>query len=344
MQVSRSHFYIFIGSFLYLTGLFQASFAQNLSPTKSPNLEAIKVSSRVDSTSIVLGDQTVLHLVVEAPINAKIQFPVLSDTLSGGKIQVVKTGTIDTLPSKTSTANPLGRITLQKNYTLTSFDSGTHLIPAFEFKASGRSYKSIPIPLIIRGLSVDTAKGIFDIKQPIYVTYTFWDWIKDNRWWIMGIVLIIILVIGIYLFVKKRPRKVSPQLKVEPSLMAHQKAIHKLNDLQSKKLWQQGQLKEYYYQISIILREYLDNRYDIQSIEQTTDEIFKSLRSISLSKEDNSQLKQILTLSDLVKFAKETPESHQNERTLEQAFSFIENTQEKVDEIVKENTTLSHEN
>jgi len=75
-----------------------------------------------------------------------------------------------------------------------------------------------------------------------------------------------------------------------------------------------------------VLREYLEKRYQITAHEQTTEEIFVSLKNRDIPKESRATLKQILTLADLVKFAKEKPIQSENEKSMEDAIGFIVHT------------------
>ena len=105
----------------------------------------------------------------------------------------------------------------------------------------------------------------------------------------------------------------------------HITAIAALIALKHKKLWQQGKVKEYHSVISDILRDYIEGRYTIGAPEMTTPEIINSLKGILTAKE-LSKVEDMLSLSDLVKFAKWTPESEQNEEVLDNAYNFIEQT------------------
>jgi hypothetical protein len=103
-------------------------------------------------------------------------------------------------------------------------------------------------------------------------------------------------------------------------------AVNRLNELNARNLWQQGDVKLYYIELTEILRVYLERRYRIQAHEQTTDEIFAALKDKGLSKESSNILLQILQLADLVKFAKQQPTAYENEQSMENAIIFIQQT------------------
>ena len=101
-------------------------------------------------------------------------------------------------------------------------------------------------------------------------------------------------------------------------------------------MWQGGKVKAYHSQISEVLREYIEHRYHVNALEETTDEIIHGLRLHSIPQEMISKLMQILFLADLVKFAKENPLPSENDMSIINAIEFI-NTTKIVTEISPEN-------
>jgi activator of HSP90 ATPase len=110
-----------------------------------------------------------------------------------------------------------------------------------------------------------------------------------------------------------------------------------LNALKEEKLWQQGAYKAYHIQLSDIIREYLENRFDIPVMESTTDEIKHLLRQKNLEKSLRDQVISALRISDLAKFAKAIPLPDENEFCMATGYSLVENTQ------VEPEKTTTHE-
>jgi len=298
--------------------------------TINAGAQNIKPEAKLQQYTIRIGDQTRFFLSVYQPVKEHINFPNLTDTLTG-KVQIVNINKPDT----TFDPNDRSHATITQSYTITSFDAGTYTIPSYSFGSTDGVLKSNELTLQVQTVKVDTTKGIYDIKQPIKVSYTFVDWFKDNWYWVIIPLLLIAAVIGFIVYFKNRPTP-QPLIKVvKPTVPAHIIALEKLTEIQGKKLWQQEQTKQYYIELSDVLREYLENRYHLKTHEKTTDEILSDLRRIEIADENKGILKQILVLSDLVKFAKEKPLPVENEQTLEQAINFVKNTQQLV---VKVNT------
>lgn len=290
--------------------------------TYSGKAQDIRVEARLDQTRIKLGDQTILRLLAHVPVNAQVDFPVLADTISS-KVQIVEMGRTDTLANKN---NP-GIQTISRQYTITSFDAGLHMIPSYTFTGKEGKLSTQTLPLEVMEVKVDTTKAIYDIKEPLAVSYSFMDWLRDNWKLVLGLVIgILVLAVLIWYFIKKwrnKPVRVEPD---KPAVPLHTMALNKLNALRNGKLWEQGQVKRYHSELTDIIREYLERRYGINAMEQTSEEIFAGLRHLHITEQNMHKLRQMLLLADLVKFAKANPLSNENEQSMDNAISFVMNT------------------
>ena len=205
---------------------------------------------------------------------------------------------------------------------LTSFDSGYFAIAPFTFIVDEDTANPVytePLLIQIQTVSVDTTKAIRDIKGP-----------KDAPWNIKEIIPYLIggvaaLLIALLLFYYLRKRKVKPEIVVEkkPEIPPHVIALQKLQQLQDEKLWQEGKYKVYQVRLSDIVRTYIEARFHINAMEQTTDETMRSFRAVDMTEELRFKLKQLLMLSDMVKFAKEQPLPSEHEKSMEDAVAFV---------------------
>jgi len=299
---------------IVLTGFIQTAAAQD-----------IQVSARLDQGAIKLGDQTKLRLIVHQPVKEHVNFPQLTDTLTS-KIQIIGPGKLDTVLDQ----NDHKQATVTQTYTITSFDAGSYNVPSFKFGSKDSVLLSNDVNLLVQAVKVDTTKAIYDIKQPFAVSYTFMDWLKDNWVWVVMGLAIILAVIGVIYYLKKRPKKEPAVAEVKVLIPPHVAALNKLKELRDKKLWQQGEVKAYHSELSDVIREYLEKRYVIKTQEKTTDEIFASLKYLDIADESRNMLRQILMLADLVKFAKEKPLPAENEQNMEKAVAFVSQTQQVI--------------
>ncbi len=152
--------------------------------------------------------------------------------------------------------------------------------------------------------------------------------IADFIPYLVGLALMLTFI-AIVLWYRKRTKEVPLIVeKQEPeiALPAHVIALESLDILQAKKLWQSGYVKEYQSELTQIIRRYLEDRYGIDALEKTTREITKDLTKANLSATQHESLNRILTVADLVKFAKALPEEDLHDRFLTEAKHFVQET------------------
>ncbi len=275
--------------------------------------------AKLDAVKIKIGDQTNLNLRVKIKPGSKLKFPEIKDTINE-HIEVVSQSKIDS-----SFSSDRQQLTLSKKVLITSFDSGFFAIPPFLFIVDDDSLHPLntePLLIHVQTVSVDTTKAIRDIKGP-----------KDAPWNIKEIVpyLIgggILLLLAIIIIYYLRKRKKQPDIIVEPKVVIppHIIALEQLQQLKNEKLWQEGKFKLYQIRLADIVRTYFEARFQIVAMEQTTDETMRSLRSMQLPEELRLQLRGLLVLSDMVKFAKEQPLPAENEKSMDDAIRFVETT------------------
>ena len=285
--------------------------------------QGVQAEAKLDRVAIKIGEQTQLHFIARFHVKDKVDFPALADSI--GKIQIVSVK-VDTTFDK----DDVSLETIRHNYTITAFDSGNYTIPAYAFHTPGGDVKTQPLTLQVTTVAVDTTKAAYDIKQPLAISYTFMDWLRDNWVWVVAGLAAILIIAGIIYYIRKRPKKEVVVEAPKPVIPPHVTALQKLAELRDKKLWQQEQTKQYHTELSDVVREYLESRYAIQAQEQTSDEIFASLRHMDITDANRNILRQLLVLADLVKFAKEKPLPHENEQSLDNAVAFVNNTKQVI--------------
>jgi hypothetical protein len=292
----------------------------------------IQTTATISNNSIKIGQQVQLNINVN--YNAKtgkhiiINWPQFTDTIIK-QIEIIGQSKVDTIIADST--NPF-QLSLRKAFLITSFDSGSWTIPPFKFSSNADTTPiyTQALTLNVSNVAIDTTLSIKDIKPILEVNYTWIDWIKDNVYTIIialaAIIVIIIIAYYIRKKLKNKPIEVIPET---PKLPHHVIALEKLEKLKNEKLWQEGKLKLYHSSLTDILREYIENRFKIQAMEQTTDEILHGFRNVAIDEESKNKLKHILLLSDLVKFAKEHPLPNENEMSMSNAYDFINGTKKE---------------
>ncbi|MFT3738945.1 MAG: hypothetical protein QM786_09310 [Breznakibacter sp.] len=284
----------------------------------------VSVSAKLDSMLIFIGGQIDLTFEVSQPQNADVKFPLLVDTVSKS-VEIVEIGKIDTSKAGDN------RLLLTQKYRITSFDSGVHLIPAIRFELAdaqaGQFMETQPMALKVVNPfeSVDPQKGIYDIKQPLNTPFSLAELLQY-----LPYILTFILIVGaiVVFFIWKFNRKLLPFVaKEKPIEPPHVIALRELERIKNEKLWQKSQVKQFYIQTSDAVRQYIEARFVIPAMEQTSDEILATLKKEdSIDRECHKNLQQLLFTSDLVKFAKMQPLQDENDLSLMNAFFFVNQT------------------
>ncbi|MDA7836618.1 hypothetical protein N9A49_04345 [Salibacteraceae bacterium] len=271
--------------------------------------------------SILIGDQMEMNVVLRGASGDTMLLPLIEDTLIT-EIEILSRSKVDTAFEGAQLEYRI----LSQTYTITSFDSGYFPISPRVALINGEEVESNPFLIAVQTIEVDTSKGIVDIKDIEQVPFSVKEWLQENWQWIAIGIFLIALITIIALKLSKRKPKVEPEI-IIPERPANEIAAERLEQLKEEKLWQAGKIKLYYSELSDILREYIEHRYLIPALEQTTDEIINGLRhNPDLSPELVGKVRQLLFLSDLVKFAKENPVGNENEMNFSIAESFVKET------------------
>lgn len=283
---------------------------------------ALVVSAAIDSTTLFIGDQTDLHLRATCEVGEQVQLPVLSEELIPG-IEIVDKTIIDTAMLND------GRVQYNQYVTLTSFEDSLFYIAPLPFVSGDDTVWSESLTLnVVQPFEMDsTDMAITDIKG-IYKAPIWWWGIL--RWVLLALAIAGIGVGGYYLitYLQSRARKSEDEvLPAEPLRPAEEVALEKLDAIREQKIWQTGQVKEYHTQLTDVVREYIARRFEVSSVEQTSDETLRAMRGLlSDKKELYESLREMLTLADLVKFAKWTATPDENEKSLRSAYTFVKET------------------
>jgi len=288
---------------LFLLFLAKQGFSQ-----KNPS-----VVSEVDTTSIKIGEQIKFTVTVETDTTAQVIFP------EGQTFSPLET--VEAFATDTTRKND--RMTLQKIYALTQFDSGSYKLPAQRIEVNGKGYFTDSTQINVANIPVDTlAQKMFDIKPLKQVE-------KSNaKFWkiLLGILLAVAVVAGLIYWFLFRKKPLTEEEK-EALLPPYDKALLELKKLENSKYLIQDEYKQYYSELTDIVRSYLEEDVHVTALESTTDElIFKleMLRDAGELKIENDtlqQFKRILQTADLVKFAKSKPETsvaEQDRKSIEQ--------------------------
>lgn len=301
----------------------------------------IKLSTRLDTNVIVIGDQINLHFSVEQQKGLNVEFPLFQDSISSS-VEIIQQTPQDT------TQLDNGLIQVNKKFLITSFDDGVHKMNPFEFKIHSENLMRIvrtdTMLLGVKTFEIDTSKAHFDIVMPIQTPIAF----IEIAPWLFGGLWLVALIVGLIIYIRKRKKNQPFFKKVKPIEPAHVIALRKLDEIKVKKQWESGKIKQFHSELTDTIRIYLDDRFELSTIESTTDEILDAVDKVEVDSEWKIKLRQILERADLAKFAKFQPLQDENELSLKHAYQLIEKTVEEEEtpkeiEESKEDTTDKYE-
>lgn len=286
----------------------------------------ITVNAVLDSTVLFIGDQANYSFEITQQPGQHVVMPEYQMIIPGG-LEIVERFSNDTIKSND------GYLQIKKNYLVTAFEDSLLFIPPQAFVVGNDTIWSNSVSLkVIQPFDIDPkSTEVADIKPVINVRF---DWNTLFKIYLL-VLLIIIIVLAVVILIRKYMLKkpVIPQRQViEPEIPAHQKALAALDRIKNEKIWQKGRIKEYYTQLTDVVRKYIAERFGINSMEMTSDEILDALEILRFEQKSAFEcLKQILRIADLVKFAKWESNPSEIELSLMNAYLFVNQT--KIEEV-----------
>lgn len=279
---------------------------------------SLKVS--LDSAYLLMGKATPLHveLITSASSDGSLVIP--ADTMSA-KVEVLSALKADTTDIKN------GRIQVNQDIMLQSFDSGTYILNPILYVQGGETIASNRPVLKVLPVPVDSLTTINDYADVVDVNRKLVDYLPDfladYGLWILAV--IILLVLGYFTFRRLTSRKDIAKEKVIV-IPPYELAMRELDSLRSDKLCEQGREKEFYTRLTDILRQYLQGRFGINAMEMTSTQIRHTLQANDETRLSKGYMDRVLETADFVKFAKVRPLPDDNTRAFNSAMQFVEDT------------------
>lgn len=290
----------------------------------------MQVISSVDKQEILIGEQVTFRVDVSSEADNNLVWPLLGDTLN--QFEIVERSEVDS-------SFVDGLYKRSQTFKVTCFDSGQFAIPRLHFRYqegnSGRVKSSDAILIKVGYPEVNMQADIKPIKDIMKVELS---WMDYWRWIAGGLLALSLLAFGIwYLFFRKKPEEVEEVF--VPVLPPHEHALQRLDNLEAAKLWQSGKVKDYYSELTDILREYMERRFDIPAMESTSDEIVAAMKPINVKGTVKERLVSLLQMADLAKFAKMVPSVENNVQSMKDVRKFVTHTRQKVVQTQEEEQT-----
>ncbi|MEM5566509.1 BatD family protein [Psychroserpens sp. AS72] len=259
-----------------------------------------QVTSSIDTTKIRIGEQITFKVKVEADTTDLVVFPEGQTFMP---LEMIESYKVDTTKNNS-------KFQLIKEYALTQFDSGAYTIPKQKIIVGDKTFFTDSLRVEVKTITVDTTKQkLFDIKPMITVEKA------SSNWWLyvlLGLLALALIGLALYWLIwRKKPLTEEEEIALLPPYDRAKMALKKLDE---SDYLQKSALKDYYSELTFIIRKYLDEKVYDRALESTTDElidrlnILRDANQIELSNDDIKNIETILKRADLVKFAKSAPD------------------------------------
>lgn len=277
-----------------------------------------KLATSIDRDTLLVGEQTNYTIDFEGKVGSDFQWPIFEEKLNDS-IEI-----IEVLSPDSSMSGDVLRIS--QKLVITSFDSALYQIPAIKLGIGDDTIYSNKVQLYVNTVAVDTsASSLADIKAPAEAPYT-WD--DFDEYIYIGLAVLLLIVAIIYILYKRSQQPKKEKVIEKPKVPAHVTALNELTQLENKKLWQEGKTKEYFSELTEILRKYLEARYNVEAMEQTSDEVISKMSNLHLvSALQLENITSVLRQADQIKFAKGISLPDENTRAFDLIKQFVEQTQ-----------------
>jgi hypothetical protein len=314
-MIRYSSSFLFLNTaYLFLVCLTQILWGQDSKPL-------IEVNSAVDTSVITIGDRITYTITIDHIAGMRVEQPGAGVNL--GQFEIKDYTIYD--PEQQD-----NRIFLKYEYVISVFDTGSFTIPPFPIAYfptdSISDYKIIeasPINIYVQSVINDEKRELRDIKPPLTIPYDYFSLFSI----IAAVILLGVIVYLGYMFYKRKKEKGYLLRPPEPSKPAHEVALQALEALMAKELIEKGAIKQFYSELSEIVRRYIENRFFVPALEETSTEILVEMRRQDLNGNSYDKLQNLLRISDLVKFAKFRPEDKEHENATAWAKDFVLETQ-----------------
>jgi hypothetical protein len=262
------------------------------------------VKASVDKSEILIGEPIRFSIDVKSPYVSENQLPRFD---SIPHFEIIEKPSPDSIISANGTSYHL-------EWKLTSFDSGTRVIPSFSVSLGREIFKTDSLTVEVSYGKVDTAGDYHDIKGIIEVENPNAKYIP----WAVGAIALIALALVVWWIRQPSTANRQPdEVIVSHRLTPVEEALAALAELKKMNLGEPAAVKKYYSGLTDTLRVFLNRQLGLVTMEKTSEELIMSLSNQNMERENFSRLTAALRMGDFVKFAKYIPGPYENEENLE---------------------------
>lgn len=275
--------------------------------------QQVKIATKIIPDNCSIGDPVRYSLEVSVPSGFQVEMPDMAGSFANFTVK----------DHRVSRRDFFGTLTIRDEYIVVSYFPGNYTIAGLPVKYSEkeggqwREVRNEAKTLVVKSaLQGNTDVTLRDIKSAV--------WFIPWYWFLILACIIAVCAVVLFIRFKKTAGNALPQVPPRP---AHEIALEELDTLKRKDLVSRGDWKTYYSELSDIVRRYLENRFGLAAPDMTTEEFLVYVRDRSILEASyKSLLREFLTASDLVKFAKYIPDAREGDQAMVTARQFVEQT------------------
>ncbi len=312
----------------------------------SESASLIEIEASVDRNRITIGDRVTYTLTIRHAPALRVENPGPGVNLGMFEINDYRIG---------EPVERDGVVEQTFTYVISVYDTGRFVIPPFPVAFFPSDTATTPQIITSEAVEIDVESvlqsadaELRDIKPPLEIPIDY------RRWMWAGLLLLLVMALAGagYFYYRKRQRG-QPLFRKEVIRPAHEMAFSELQQLLHSDLPKRGEWKIFFTLLSEIVRRYVEHRFFIPAMEDTTSELMYALREMNIDSQALDQLEGALELCDLVKFARYVPDGNEVHQAVQRVRHFIEATRlefqavevlEKVESQVPENGRQKSEN
>lgn len=255
---------------------------------------SVKITLIVEPAAVRLDRDMAATLRVESPSTTRVEWPALTDRLAGFALS----GVYDVEPETHE-----GRTVHERRLRLTPLVATEYRLAPMAIRVVDTSSSppaegwvaTRPVVFEKQPLVEDPGTGIRSDPKPKWIAPGFRTVLK----WIAMALLATVLAFGAW----KLGRRVHRQVQLM-RMSPRERAFHELSELLARDLVGKHLVKEFYVELTMIVRRYIERAHAVRAPEQTTEEFLAAAsRSAAFGPDVMRKLRTFLQSADLVKFA-----------------------------------------
>jgi hypothetical protein len=276
--------------------------------------DGIQITLAADRSQLAVGDPVELTLEVNHPAGYQVIIPQLEGNWGPFEVQ----GQSPT----TTVANDDGTERTYQTITVTLFELGDFETPALPLTISdgnGAVLEELtpPVALTVVPTLAEDDSTLKDIRPQVEIK------VPSVLPWVLGGWLLAAALAGGGYWLYRRWRGETLFAPVIDNRPPYQVAYDELDRIRGLRLPEKGQFKRHYTLVTDCLRIYIEAQYRVHAFDRTTTELKASLRGSTMAPDHTRAFIDLFMESDLVKFAKLTPDVEVAYELVDQARTLV---------------------